>query len=66
MTREEIMIAVLEQRANYCRRNIIDNYDNMSKSAIAYFEGKRDGYYQALDLLRSSDECNAVELEENK
>lgn len=66
MTREEIMIKVLEQRADNCRNFIIDKFVDLPTSEISYYEGKLDGYNQALELLRSSDECNAVELEESK
>lgn len=66
MTREEIIIKVLEQRADFLRKTILEKYVDLPISEISYYEGKLDGYNQALELLRSSDECNAVELEECK
>lgn len=66
MTREEIMIKVLEQRADFLRKTILEKYVDLPISEISYYEGKLDGYNQALELLHDSDECNAVELEESK
>lgn len=64
MTREEIIIKVLEQRADFLQKYLLEKYVDLPISDISYYEGKLEGYNQALDLLRSSDECNAVELED--
>jgi hypothetical protein len=66
MTREEIIIKVLDQRVYFLWKTILEKYADLPILEISYYEGKLDGYNQALDLLRSSDECNAVELEESK
>ena len=57
--KEEMIIAVLE-----CRRQIVltAQRNAATREDAAYYEGKSDGYSQAIDLLKENDKSIAVEL----
>lgn len=57
--KEETIQAVLKKRAGIVRKIIQNCTDEKSKT---YFEGKLDGYMQAIDLLGDSIELIAIEL----
>ena len=48
------------------RKKTLDEIVNNSSGKEPYYEGKRDGYVQALDLISSSEESIRIDLEEKK
>lgn len=63
MTKEEAIIAVLEKRADVLRRVLEINKDKPDYSKYyKYYEGKLDGFEQALDLLGETLESIMAEL----
>lgn len=62
MDKIEAIKAVLIQRYN-CLRHILLNSTAKEKDVVAYYEGKKDGYLQAIDLLNDTIESICVELE---
>ena len=57
--KEETIQAVLKKRAGIVRKVIQNCTDEKYKS---FYEGKLDGYMQAIDLLGDSIETIAIEL----
>ena len=61
MTEKEHAIrAVLEKRTNILRDRLIPKA--AAATDKAYYEGKKDGYLQAIELLGDSLECIKIEL----
>lgn len=58
--REEMIKAVLERRLAIVRLSL--NKYNPSPEDRLYYEGKADGYQQAIDLLNAPDESIGIEL----
>lgn len=61
MERNELRKAILECRLKIVRNAIEHSEDDLDK---AYYEGKADGYQQAIALLDDSDMSMRVELEQ--
>ena len=59
--KEKAIRKVLEKRMEVIEEYILPS-NNQSPLNLAYYEGKRDGYQQALDLLNDSLESIKVEL----
>lgn len=60
MNKIEIVIAVLQQRLEIVEDKIIPN--TKDEETKQYYLGKLDGYSQAIELLNSSPESAAIEL----
>lgn len=61
---EEIVVLVLETRQRIVRSILYNN--TCAPSDRPYYEGKAEGYGQAIDLLRGTDKSAAIELEEDQ
>lgn len=55
-------IAVLEKRSEVCRKVIKDRIRTGRHYDVSFFAGKREGYEQAVDLLKESTESIRIEL----
>lgn len=62
MTKDETIIAVLEQRLAAVNKILKAKAERMDFDDMGYFEGKRDGYLQAIDLLKSITESIEIEI----
>lgn len=65
MTRDEhteAAIAVLEKRAGCCRDLINRHVETMTYYDVSFYAGEKQGYEQAIDLLKSSTESIRIEL----
>lgn len=60
MNKIEIVIAVLQQRLEIVEDKIMPN--TKDEETKQYYLGKLDGYSQAIELLNSSPESAAIEL----
>lgn len=55
-------IAVLTKRSEVCRKVIKDRIRTGRHYDVSFFAGKREGYDQAVDLLKESTESIRIEL----
>ena len=55
-------VAVLKKRADVCREVIKQRIETKKHYDVSFFAGKREGYEQAIDLLKSSTESSRIEL----
>ncbi len=64
--KETAILRVLEQRVFYCEKAIEANEKEIARleRQINYTRAKREGYNQAIDLLKEDLESISIELEE--
>lgn len=62
MSKDTAIIKVLTQRGDHLRRLI----SHATVEDAIYFQGKLDGYEQAIDLLNDDIESISIELEEKE
>lgn len=62
MTKDEAIIKVLTQRGDHLRRII----PHATLEDAIHFQGKLDGYEQAIDLLKEDIESISIELQEKE
>ena len=62
-TKDDAIRRVLEKRMAVIEDHILTPKSNQTPLNRAYYEGKRDGYQQAIDLLYESLESILIELE---
>lgn len=61
-TKERIIIEVLEKRSKICHLAMDASKKRGNEEGASYYEGKIDGYQQAIDLIKDSAESAAIEL----
>ena len=60
--KEKAIHRVLEKRMAVIEDHILTPKSNQTPLNRAYYQGKRDGYMQAMELLTDSLECISVEI----
>ena len=61
--KEEYIIAVLSARREIVRKAMTCAKERGDNSLLLYYEGKDEGYQQAIDLIRESIESINIELQ---
>ena len=62
-TKDDAIRRVLEKRIAVIEDHIFSPKSRQTPLNLAYYNGKRDGYQQAIDLLYESLESISIELE---